>query len=70
MRKTVVEEHVVAVPEGNGESTASNAIWAVALIIIVALIAGAIYYSGILRRVPAAQKVDVEVSVPASAPSR
>lgn len=72
MKKVVVEEReVVAVPaDSGGESTASNAIWAVAMIIIVALIAGVVYYSGILRRVPAAQKVNVDVSVPASAPSR
>ena len=70
MSKLVVERDVVAVPEGGGESTASNAIWAVAMIIIVALIAGAIYYSGVLRKAPASQKIDVDVSVPASAPSR
>ena len=72
MKKVVVEERdVVAVPvDSGGESTGSNAIWAVAMIIIVALIAGVIYYSGILRRVPATQKVDVDVSVPSSAPAR
>ena len=68
----IVEKEVVAVPAaGKGESTASNAIWAITFIIIVALIAGAVYYSGILRKAPAGgQKVDVDISVPASAPSR
>ena len=32
--------------EGNG--TGSNAVWAIALIIIVAIIAGVVYYSGVL----------------------
>ena len=68
--KRIVEEHIVAAPETGGESTASNAIWAVAMIIIVAMIAGVVYYSGVLRRAPAAQKVDVDVKVPASAPAR
>jgi hypothetical protein len=50
------------------ESTASNAIWAVALIIIVALIAGLIYYSGMLGQ-SGKKEIDVDVKVP-SAPSR
>ena len=48
----------------DGEGTASNAIWAVALIIIVALIVGVIYYSGILRSSPAEKKVDINVTAP------
>ena len=50
-------------------STGTNMIWAVAMIIIVAIIAGALFYSGALsgRRNPT-QKIDVEVSAPA--PSR
>ncbi|HVF46056.1 MAG TPA: hypothetical protein VNA17_00670 [Pyrinomonadaceae bacterium] len=65
MKKVVVED-VVAVREG-GESTGSNAIWAVAMIIIVAILAGAVYYSGILKRRPGGgtDKIDVDVSVPA-----
>ena len=63
MRKVVVEEEVV-VRDGDGEGAASSAIWAVAMIIIVAMIAGAVYYSGILRKSPTTNKVDVEVSVP------
>jgi len=46
-----------------GESTASNAIWAVALIIIVALIVGVIYYSGVLKTNPK-KEVDINVTAP------
>lgn len=67
MKKVVVEE-VVAVTDGTPrESTGSNAIWAIALIIIVAIIAGAVYYSGILRKAPGGgpNNIKVDVSVPA-----
>jgi hypothetical protein len=64
MRKVVVEEEVVVRDGDSGEGAASNAIWAVAMIIIVAIIAGAVYYSGILKQSPAKNKVDVEVTVP------
>lgn len=64
MRKVVVEEEVVVRDGNRGDGAASSAIWAIAMIIIVALIAGAVYYSGILKTSPARQKVDVEVSVP------
>jgi len=48
------------------ESTGTNMIWAVAMIIIVAIIAGALYFSGALtgRRNEPTQKIDVEVSAP------
>jgi hypothetical protein len=45
-------------------STGNNLIWAVTLIIVVALIAGALYYSGFLGGTKK-QKIDVEVSAPA-----
>jgi len=71
MDKIVVEKEVL-VPE-RGESTGSNAVWAIAMVIIVALIVGALYYSGALRRLttPQQQKVNVEVSnpPPAQAPA-
>ncbi|MGE3465690.1 MAG: hypothetical protein AB7J13_02050 [Pyrinomonadaceae bacterium] len=51
--------------EENG--TASNAIWAVALIIIVAMIVGAVYYSGILREADKKTEIDVDISAPAPA---
>jgi hypothetical protein len=51
------------------ESTGSNAIWAIALVIIVALIAGLIFYSGMLDGRGADKKIDVDVKVP-SAPAR
>ena len=51
------------------ESTGSNAIWAIALVIIVAMIAGLIYYSGMLGGQSGKKQIDVDVKVP-SAPSR
>jgi hypothetical protein len=47
-------------------STGSNFIWAVALIIIVAIIAGALYYSGFLSGKPATKSADqINITVPA-----
>ncbi|HEV7698734.1 MAG TPA: hypothetical protein VGO43_00750 [Pyrinomonadaceae bacterium] len=46
----------------DGESTGSNAIWAVALVIIVGLIVGAIFYSGVLTN---KKQVDINVTAPA-----
>lgn len=51
-------------------STGSNLIWADALIIITAIIAGALYYSGFLTGKPAKQEVDVEIKVPAASSSQ
>lgn len=50
-------------------NTGSNAVWAIALVIIVAIIAGLVYYSGILRSSPQKKDIDINVTVP-SAPSR
>lgn len=50
---------------GEGEGAASNAIWAIALIIIVGIIMGALYYGGILSG-KQKKEIDVEVSVPAT----
>ena len=63
-REVIVEKEVV--PVENGDSTASNAIWAIALVIVVALIALAVWKSGLLNRLGTTptQKVDVEVSAP------
>lgn len=52
--------------EENG--TGSNAVWAIALIVVVAIIAGVVYYSGVLKSSPKKQ-VDINVTVPA-APAR
>ncbi len=52
--------------EENG--TGSNAVWAIALIIIVAIIGGVVYYSGILKT-SNKKDVDINVTVP-SAPAR
>lgn len=50
---------------GEGEGAASNAIWAIALIIIVGIIMGALYYGGILSG-KQKKEIDVEVSIPAT----
>lgn len=46
-------------------STGSNMIWAVTMIIIVAIIAGALYYSGFLSG-NRKQQIDVEIKAPAT----
>jgi hypothetical protein len=52
--------------EENGNGTASNAIWAVAMIIIVALIAGVLYFTVLKSGGPSpTKKVDVDVTIPA-----
>jgi hypothetical protein len=48
--------------DGNG--TASNAIWAVALIIIVVIVFGALYYGGVLSG-KQKKEVDINISAPA-----
>jgi hypothetical protein len=64
MKKEVVVERDV-VTEG-GESTGSNAIWAITFILIVGLLIGFVYYSGIWKRIGggSTQKVDVTVTAP------
>ena len=72
MDKIVVEKEVL-VPEQR-ESPASSFFWAIAMVLIVGIIVGALYYSGALRRLTTPQqpqKVNVEVSnpPPAQAPA-
>lgn len=50
-------------------STGSNFIWAVAMVIIVAMIAGAVYYSGMLTG-NKKHDVDIDVKVPSSSQSQ
>lgn len=74
MDKVVVERDVVVGDGGGGggNGTGSNAVWAIAFVIIVALIVGALYYSGALKKLTSPQspqKVNVEVSAPAAAPA-
>jgi len=73
MDKVVIEKEVVVPVDGGGgggggNGTGSNAVWAIAFVIIVSLIVGALYYSGALKRLtnPQPQKVNVEVSAPAA----
>ena len=49
------------------ESTASNFIWALALIIIVGIIMGALYYGGVFRTLTKDKKTDVDVTITAPA---
>ncbi len=49
--------------EGNG--TGSNLIWAITTIIVVAIIAGALYYSGFLGGTKK-EKIDINISAPAA----
>lgn len=46
------------------EGTASNAIWAVALIIIVAMIVGGVYYMAQMNSGGSEKKVDINVTAP------
>jgi hypothetical protein len=64
MKKEVVVERVVG--DGGSESTASSAIWALAFVIIMAMLIGFVYYSGIWKKIRGGgtQKVDVTVSAP------
>lgn len=48
-------------------STGNNLIWAITIIIIVAIIAGALFYSGGFR---GEKKQEIDVKVEAPAPSR
>ena len=49
------------------ESTASNFIWALAMIIIVGIIMGALYYGGVFRALNKDKKTDVDVTITAPA---
>lgn len=48
-----------------GKGTASNLIWAITTIIVVLIIAGALYYSGFLGGTRK-EKIDINVSAPSS----
>jgi hypothetical protein len=49
-----------------GNSAASSAIWAIALIIIVGLLALVVWKGGLLNNGPTERKVDINVSAPSS----
>ncbi len=49
--------------EDDGARVASSMIWAIAFIVIVGIVAGALYYGGILSG-KTEKKIDVEISVP------
>lgn len=56
--------------EENG--TGSNAVWAIALVVVVAIIAGVVYYSGVLKTKPGKDTdINIKVDAPAApAPAR
>jgi hypothetical protein len=49
-------------------STGSNAVWAMAFVVIVAIIAGVVYYSGVLKTGPK-KDVDIKITTPAAPPA-
>lgn len=49
--------------EDDGNGTGSNMIWALTTIIVVAMIVGAVYYSGFLGG-SQKKEIDVDISVP------
>ena len=49
-----------------GSGVASNFIWALAMIVIVGMIAAALFYGGFLGGNRGQQKIDVDVSAPAA----
>jgi hypothetical protein len=53
--------------EEDGAGVASNMIWAVALIVIVLIIFGALYYGGVLS---GKQKKEIDVDISAPVPAR
>ncbi|MDQ3635365.1 MAG: hypothetical protein ACR2MD_08200 [Aridibacter sp.] len=50
--------------------TGSNLIWALTTIIVVAIIAGAIYYSGFLSNATGTQDKNIDVEITAPAPAK
>jgi hypothetical protein len=52
------------------KNTASSLIWAIALIIIVAIIAGTLYYGGFFRSKPQKHEIEVDINVPSGSNSR
>ena len=71
MDKVVIEREI-GVPVETDGGAASSAIWAIAFIVIIGMIVGALYYSGALRRITSPQqpqKINVEVAAPAQAPA-
>lgn len=47
-------------------STGSNAVWAIAFIVVVAIIAALVYYSGVLKTSPKKDNIDIKVTTPAA----
>ena len=60
-------DEIVVVTTDKKESSAVGVAWAIALVIIIAIIVGAVYYSGIGSKLLRSQekKTDVTITVPA-----
>lgn len=48
-----------------GEGTGSSVVWALAMVIIVAIIAGVFFYSGGFKGLTEKKEIDVDISAPA-----
>lgn len=46
--------------------TGSNAVWAIAFVVVVAIIAALVYYSGVLKTSPKKDNIDIKVTTPAA----
>jgi hypothetical protein len=55
--------------DGDGNNTGSNVVWAIALVIIVAIVAFVLMKGGMFWG-SGDKKINVDVSAPASAPAR
>ena len=68
--KQIVATSINSYAMADENGTGSNAVWAIAFVVVVAIIGGVIYYSGILKSGPnKAKDIDINVTVP-SAPAR
>ena len=59
----LIERKGLEMEEESAESVASNFIWAIALIVVVMIIVGALYYGGVFNNQKRSE-IDVDVSVP------
>jgi hypothetical protein len=50
--------------DDGGNSTGSNVVWAIALVVIVAIIAAVAFSSGVFNRGGGDKKINVDISAP------
>lgn len=70
--KQIVTESLPYEVMADENGTGSNAVWAIALVVVVAIIAGVVYYSGVLKTKPGKDTdINIKVDAPAApAPAR